>query len=260
VTAAPDDLCVAVVGKDLLLTAELALPRMGDLPAPDDVCPLGAHAGGPLWGVATSVVPTHLRRLDWSAAALGVAPDLAHLLARGLHVMSWRAEHQFCGRCRSPLEDQTWHLGRHCPTCQTNAFISPAPVVLVAVLRDGPSGREILLARHTYRDTVNWLLVGGWVDPGETLEQAAQREAHEEVGLAVTDLAYWGSEAWGLAGPGILVTLFTARLADPAAEPVPDRHELSEARFFPLTALPDQRAPLHHISGQFLDQLAASVH
>ena len=259
-TAAPDDPCVAVVGKDLLLTAEFGLPRLADLPAPDDVCPLGAFAGRPLWAAATAVVPTLLRRLGWSAAVAGVEPDLVHHLARGLHTISWRAEHRFCGRCRSRLDDVTWHPGRRCPTCETHTFVSAQPVVLVAVLRDGPSGREILLVRHTYRDTVSWLLIGGWVDPGETLEQAARREAREEVGLAVTDLAYWGSEAWGLDGPGILATLFTARLADPGAEPVPDRHELSEARFFPLTALPDVRAPSHHISGQFLDQLVASVH
>jgi NAD+ diphosphatase len=93
------------------------------------------------------------------------------------------------------------------------------------------------------------------VDPAETFEQAAAREVTEEVGLAVTDLTYYGSEAWGLSGPDVLLAVFTARSVDPTAEPVVDGHALAESRFFPIDALPDGVPPAHLIAARVLADL-----
>lgn len=258
--AAPDDLCVPVSGQDAVLVvsdAGVRLPSLSDLGKwPDDLTPLGSLGGRPVWGAGVTAVPAGLTALDWNTVAARTDTDLTHVVARGVQIVPWRAQTRWCGACRGPLADIESYLGRTCPACQLNLFVPSQPVALVGVMRDGPDGTEILLARHTYRDTRTWLLVGGFVDPAETLEQAAVREAEEEAGLVVTDLAYRGSQAWGMGGPGILVTLFTARPVDPTAEPRPDRHELSDARFFPLTALPEPLPPRHHISGQLLVELA----
>jgi NAD+ diphosphatase len=251
----PDDLAIGVLGTDVILSSGLGLTTVQELGEAADVCPLGTLGGRTVWAVATTVAPGGHARLDWISLAACVGADLTHLAARAVQTLTWRARHRWCGSCRGPMVDLAWYPGRTCHACGINLFVASHPVVLLAVLRDGPHGREVLLARHTYRDTEAWLLIGGWVDPAETLEQAAMREAREEVGLAVTDLRYWGSEAWGLDGPGALITAFTARPVDPTAEPYPDREELSEARYFPLTALPDRRAPGHHISGQLLNDL-----
>jgi NAD+ diphosphatase len=255
----PDDLAIGVVGTDVLLSTGLRLATVQDFPETTDICALGTLDGRPLWAVTTPTADAvSLVRTDWISLAGAADAELTHIAARAVQTMTWRARHRWCGACRGPLDDLPWYPGRRCPACGINLFVSSQPVVIVAILRDGDDGPEILLVRHTYRDTRSWLFIGGWVDPAETLEQAAIREAGEETGIAVTDLRYWGSEAWGLDGPGILVTAFTARPVDPTAAPYPDLRELSDARYFPLSALPLQRAPGHHISGKLLDALVAS--
>jgi NAD+ diphosphatase len=255
----PDDPAIGVFGTDVLLRPRLELAAVQDFLPPADICALGTADGRPLWAVSARAEAGPLVRTDWMSLAATAGPDLTHMGARAVQTLGWRARHRWCGACRGPLRDLAGHPGRTCPACGINLFVSSQPVVLVAILRHGPSGPEVLLARHTYRDTRSWLLIGGWVDPAETLEQAAVREPREEAGIAVTDLTYWGSEAWGLDGPGILVAAFTARPVDPAAVPRPDLHELSDARYFALSDLPQPRAPGHHISGRLLDALAADT-
>jgi NAD+ diphosphatase len=257
----PTDAAIGVLGTDVLLRPGLELASVQDFPAPADICPLGTLDGRPLWAVSPSwpdADPGSLVRSDWISLAATAGPDLTHVGARAVQTIGWRAQHRYCGACRTLLEELPYP-GRTCPACGVNVFITSHPVVLVAVLRDAAHGPEVLLARHTYRDTRSWLLIGGWVDPAETLEAGAAREAAEEAGIAVTDLRYWGSEAWGLDGPGVLITAFTARPVDPTAEPRPDLHELSDARYFPLSDLPAPRAPAHHISGRLLDELTATA-
>jgi NAD+ diphosphatase len=254
----PSDAAIGVLGTDVLLRPGLELASVQDFPAAADICPVGTVDGRPLWAVSADGDPGSLVRSDWISLAATAGPYLTHIGARAVQTLRWRAQHRYCGACREPLRELPYP-GRTCPACGVSVFVTSHPVVLVAVLRDGPRGREVLLARHTYRDTRSWLLIGGWVDPAETLEAAAAREATEEAGIAVTDLTYWGSEAWGLDGPGIIIAAFTARPVDPSAVPRPDLHELSDARYFPLSDLPQPRAPGHHISGRLLDALAASV-
>jgi NAD+ diphosphatase len=255
----PTDLCLPVCDRDLLLWPDGRVPTLAQLPEPAELVPIGTLDGQPLWAANLPTRPDGLTRLDWGLVASTTRPALTQAAARAMQIVTWRAQHRWCGACRTELAEIEWYVGRSCPQCGLSVFATAQPVALVAILRDGPDGREILLARHSYRDTQSWLLVGGWVDPAESLEQAAIREAQEEVGLAVTDLVYWGSEAWGMAGPGILVSLFLAAPVDPDAPPQPDPGELAEARYFPLRSLPAPLPPLHHISGRLLTELASTA-
>jgi NAD+ diphosphatase len=145
---------------------------------------------------------------------------------------------------------------RKCPACDQFEWASPLVAAIVVVWRPGADGRrEALLVRHTYRHQDTWALVGGLLDPAETLEQTARREVAEEVGLEVGELTYGGSEHWGLNGPDMLLCVFTAEVLDPLAEPRPDAREIAEARFFPVDALPESRIPDHTITGRLLTSL-----
>jgi NAD+ diphosphatase len=241
---ATDHWCAAVSDRDLVVapgSAGWALPRLGDLPTglANAPVPLGTLDGTPVWGVSLDTVPAGLVAIGWLECLGQPSPDLTRLAARAIQVMAWRAGHRYCGACRTELVDLDGQAGRRCPGCRRTAYIKAQPVALVAVWRATDAGREVLLARHTYGGTRGiWAIIGGFVDPAETLEEAARREVAEEVGLEVTDLVYVGSEPWGMSGPDVLLVGFTGRAVDPAAPPMVDGHELAEARYFPTDQVP----------------------
>jgi NAD+ diphosphatase len=164
----------------------------------------------------------------------------------------WRATHRFCGECGGALADCPGFSTRQCPACGTLPYVGRllAPVVIVAVHR----GDELLLVRH---HAELWALVAGYVDPGETLEQAVAREVAEEVGLEVTDIRYAGSKGWSLDDPGVLMAAFTARCAADA-EPVADGVELSAARFYTRAELPANRPAPHSFAAPLIAAFESS--
>jgi NAD+ diphosphatase len=255
----PQDPCAAVIGRDLVVRTgaggDRMLPRVGELPSDGNPVLLGAWHGAPVWGATVAAVPAGFETLSWSGCLSQPDTALTAVAARAIQVVRFRSDHRYCGACRTGLRDGPIPYGRVCPSCGLTVYASSQPVALVALLRDGARGREVLLARHTYGAAHLWVLVGGYVDTAETLEQAARREAVEEVGLVAAELTYLGSEAWGLNGTGVLLAVFTAGLADPAAEPVVDGHEIAEARFFPLDDLPSPLPPPRSIVSRTLAHL-----
>jgi NAD+ diphosphatase len=104
--------------------------------------------------------------------------------------------------------------------------------MIVLVTRD--DGREALLARGTRFPIPMWSCLAGFVEPGETLEEAVHREVREEVGLEVDDVRYWGSQPWPF--PHSLMLGFTASWA--GGEIVPDPVEIAEAGWYRRDDLP----------------------
>jgi NAD+ diphosphatase len=259
---APGDLCVPVCDRDVLLQPEPGggwrLPTLAAVDGYTDIAPIGTVDGHPVWATAVASPPGGgLQLVDWSGCTDQPDAGLTWLTARAIAIVRWRRTHRFCGACRTELADVDFAVGRTCPSCGLFTFAKAQPVALVAVWRHSPAGRlEVLLARHTYGAKHLWALVGGFADPAESLERAAQREVLEEVGLRVTDLEYVESQAWGIDGPDVLLTAFTARSADPHAEPAVDGAELAEAHFFPVDDLPTPTPPAHLIAGRLLARLA----
>ncbi|MBY8872098.1 NUDIX domain-containing protein [Micromonospora sp. PLK6-60] len=270
---APGDLALPVAGHKLLTGPDGAFPRIGELPDRADWVPVGTLDGVPAW--AADVADTEALPGDWQSwrrLAAHLPEPLATLAGRALAVITWRRTHRWCGACRAELADVPGETARRCPGCQLYVPLRLSAAVLVAITRPGPAGRsapagraasasrpaELLLVRHSYGPTGLWALVAGFVEAGETLEAAAHREVREEVGLALDRVAYFGSQPWAMSGPGTLLTGFTATAADPNAEPVVDGRELTEARWFPLDALPAELPPAYSISRWLIDAVAAS--
>ena len=133
----------------------------------------------------------------------------------------------------------------------TRPFKIPVSVLVVIHRRNG----EVLLIERADHPGY-WQSVTGSLDRAdEPLEQTARREVAEEVGLEVGELTYVGSEHWGLNGPNMLLSVFTAEVLDPQAEPRVDGREIAEARFFPVDALPENRIPDYTITGRVLCSL-----
>ncbi|NES14308.1 MULTISPECIES: NAD(+) diphosphatase [Micromonospora] len=259
---APGDLALPVAGRKLLTGPEGGLPRIADLPADLDWVPVGTLDGTPAWAAEVADPGTlagHWR--GWRSLATELPAPQADLAGRALAVLTWRRTHRWCGACRTELADVPGETARRCPDCGLTVFVPLSVAVLVAITRPGRAGRpdELLLVRHAYGPTGLWALVAGFVEAGESLEAAAHREVGEEVGLTIGRPRYVDSQPWAMSGPGTLLAGFTATVTEPDAEPVVDPRELTEARWFPVDALPAELPPAYSISRWLIDLVAAGT-
>ncbi|MFF3866924.1 NAD(+) diphosphatase [Micromonospora sp. NPDC001898] len=259
-TPQPGDLALAVAGRKLLAGPGGRFPRVAELPADSAWVPLGTLDEVPAWGVELAdeqALPGRWR--SWRTLAAELPAPLADLAGRALSVLTWRRTHRWCGACRAELADVPGEQSRRCPDCDLYVPMQLSAAVLVAITRPGPAGSpdELLLVRHADGPPELWALVAGYVEAGESLEAAARREVGEEVGLTLDAISYFGSQPWAVSGPGVLLAGFTATAADPAAEPVVDGKELTQARWFPVDALPAELPSAYSISRWLVDHVAA---
>jgi NAD+ diphosphatase len=132
-------------------------------------------------------------------------PAEAALLAFARSMAYWHARHRFCGACGSPTESrEAGHL-RACPACGAQHFPRTDPAVIVRVEHRG----RCLLGRSAGWDPGVYSVLAGFVEPGESLEQAVAREVLEEAGVQVSAVRYHSSQPWPF--PASLMVGFTAR-------------------------------------------------
>jgi NAD+ diphosphatase len=118
--------------------------------------------------------------------------DLFWIAARAVQVVDWDRTHQLCGRCGVPLKTSQTERAKECPKCGLLQFPRLAPAIIVLVER----GNELLLARSRHFMPGMYSVLAGFVEPGESLEEAVVREVREEVGISVKDIKYFGSQPW----------------------------------------------------------------
>ncbi|MBR9972243.1 NAD(+) diphosphatase [Magnetospirillum sulfuroxidans] len=148
------------------------------------------------------------------------------ILATGRALVNWHRTAKFCGRCGSPTESREGGHVRVCLDIACNA--QHYPRTDNAVIMQVTDGDNILLHRQPSWPAGMWSVLAGFVEPGETLEQAVIRETHEETGIIVDDIRYAGSQPWPF--PASLMVGFTARAI--GGQLCPDLHELEDARWF----------------------------
>lgn len=167
------------------------------------------------------------------------------------HLLDWDRSHRFCGRCSQPMENKADERAKHCPACGLVNYPRLSPAVIVAVVR----GDELLLARNKRFRGPFYSVLAGFVEPGETLEDCVRREIREEVGLAVDNIRYFGSQPWPF--PNSLMVGFVADYA--GGEIQVDNAELMEADWFPAHALPQVPAKIS-IARQLIDWFVNARH
>ena len=175
----------------------VVLPR--DFRAPDD------------WAVLRTVGPT----LSASDAALVVQ---AQALAE------WHRAHRFCPRCGGALRSSGGGYVLRCEGCERQHFPRTDPAVIMLVT----DGDRALLGRQSSWPPGRFSTLAGFVDPGESLEQAVAREVMEEAGVEVTDVTYFGNQPWPF--PSSLMVGFFARAVTTDIQV--DGDELEAARWF----------------------------
>ncbi|HLL52601.1 MAG TPA: NAD(+) diphosphatase [Myxococcaceae bacterium] len=152
------------------------------------------------------------------------------LAGRAFQLIDFDRTHQFCGRCGERTEQPPTERAKRCPRCGLLAYPRVAPAVIVLIRR----GREALLARGKRFPLPFYSTLAGFVEPGESLEEALAREVMEEVGIAVKDLRYFGSQPWPF--PHSLMIGFNAEYA--GGELTLDPSEILDAAWFTADNLP----------------------
>ena len=161
--------------------------------------------------------------------------DEAHLLTYVRALTIWRGRHRHCGVCGAPTAPHSAGHVLTCTSCGTQFFprIDPAIIVLVT------DGTHALLGRQSAWPAGRYSALAGFVEPGESLEEAVAREVCEETGARVRSTRYFASQPWPF--PASLMLGFHARAPQ---EPIRLDGELEEARWFELEQLRAERAPL----------------
>ncbi|ACB75453.1 NAD(+) diphosphatase [Opitutus terrae] len=253
-TPGPDEPCLVIEGKRLLVRAA----AVASGPRSEDARLLPGYAALAGWPGA-AVAPLQIGELDgrncwmlgvenaelrapagceWieTRALLGVfTPAQWHAVSCARHLYWWQSRHRFCGVCGTPTELATDEPARRCPRCGALFFPVVSPAVIVAITR----GEELLLAHNRNFPAGMFSLLAGFVDPGETLEQAVVREVREEVGIEIGGLSYVESQPWAF--PNSLMIGFRARRV--GGEIVADGKEIEEAGWFRRSALPQIPQP-----------------
>lgn len=157
------------------------------------------------------------------------------LLNRVLHGGQWHEESRFCPSCNGPTAWKAGEFAKECTLCGFVQYPRINPAVIMAVL----DGDHILLAKNAQSSFPFWSLLAGYVEIGESMEQAVVREVLEESGLHVEQVEYVASQPWAFSQS--LMIGYTCRLC-PGVQRSDlniDLHELAEAAWFPLTDLPE---------------------
>jgi NAD+ diphosphatase len=149
---------------------------------------------------------------------------------RAVQIVEWDRSHQFCGRCGHATERVPGEFARACPVCAVPEYPRLSPAVIVRIER----GDEILLARGPATPPGMYSTLAGFVEPGESLEEAVVREVREEVGVELADVRYFGSQPWPF--PHSLMIGFTASYA--GGELTPQEGEIEHAAWFTPHAMP----------------------
>lgn len=148
----------------------------------------------------------------------------AGLLAYARALCIWRSNHRHCGRCGAPSRPTRAGHALQCSACGHETFprIDPAIIVLVS------DGRRALLGRQAAWPPGRYSTIAGFVEPGESLEDAVRREVLEETGIEVHHTRYHSSQPWPF--PSSLMLGFEA--SSPGGTPVSGDSELEDVRWF----------------------------
>jgi NAD+ diphosphatase len=228
--------------------AAIFLGREAEAPRFARTLPAGAAVPKP-------ILVEDLRTLASDGRLSGPALALAGC-ARSL--IAWHARHRFCANCGAGTEAAPSGWRRQCPACGAQHFPRLDPVVIMLVTR----GDRCLLGREGRFPPGMWSCLAGFVEPGETIEEAARREAMEEAGVPLGAVAYAFCQPWPFPSQ-LMLGLVAEALAD---DLVPDLSELADARWFTREEValmlarghpegffaPPPAAIAHHLMGRFV--------
>ncbi|UUZ46611.1 NAD(+) diphosphatase [Massilia sp. B-10] len=240
-------------GQLLVRSDDLALPGNAQLDglvqAPERVLPvgtLGEQYCRAAWCERDTPAPDGY---EWRGlrSLFGTLDDgFMGVAGRAGQIAEWARTHRFCGACATPMQLVSGERCFKCPACRHDRVSAHFMLTMMVLIR---KGEHVLLAMHTASPSKRFTPLAGFLEAGESIEEAVHREVYEEVGLRVHNLQYFASQSWPF--PHSLMIAFTADYLD--GDIRIDENELSEARWFgPDDAWPE-RVPHISISSILVD-------
>lgn len=163
-----------------------------------DALYLGASSGGPMLAadvpVDVEALPEGLKAIDHRSIYMQGLIDPAELgaLAQAASLLAWNRTHRFCGRCGHPTLSRSGGYKRVCSHCSAELFPRTDPVaIMLTVTQDA-----CLLGRSPHFAPGMFSTLAGFIEPGETIENAVRRETLEESGIRIGRVAYHASQPW----------------------------------------------------------------
>jgi NAD+ diphosphatase len=220
----------------------LGWATLADAPDDAELVLLGLDNGRPHFAAYTPGMRAPKGR---SARLFGLldqfAPGEAATYAAARSVLDWHSRHQFCANCGHQTAMFRAGWGRNCPNCHAEHFPRVDPVVIMIAEHDG----RALLGRQPAFPPGRYSALAGFLEPGESIEEAVVREIAEEAGVRVRDVRYIASQPWPF--PSSLMVACVGMADDDAI--TLDTHELEDAIWVPRDVV---RAVLAGESGPFL--------
>lgn len=175
---------------------------------------------------------------------MSVPQPVFYLIGRAKQVIEWHNHHHYCGACGEITSTAPVDRSRKCDACNLAFYPKLSPSIIVLVTR----GEEILLAKGANMRGNFYSTLAGFVEPGESIEEAVHREVFEEVGIQINNLRYFSSQSWPF--PNSLMLGFHAEYE--SGELVLQEEEIADAQWFHYANLPNKPAMMS-ISGWLID-------
>jgi NAD+ diphosphatase len=160
--------------------------------------------------VVRNEVPAPMRSpAMFRALGMLVAEDAA-TFGTALSLIAWHNTHRFCPRCGSTTTLFRAGWGRKCDACGTEHFPRTDPVVIMLAEYDG----KALVGRQPRFPPGNYSALAGFLEPGESIEEAVRREIMEEAGIPCGAVRYFASQPWPFGGAQLMIACVAEALAD----------------------------------------------
>ena len=191
-----------------------------------DLVFLGTGDGTPHFAaISASPGPAAVMRSPAMFRALSMLQaSEAAIFGTAISVLGWHAGHGFCGRCGSATAVFRAGWGRKCTACGTEHFPRTDPVVIMLAEYEG----KVLVGRQSRFPAGNYSALAGFLEPGETIEEAVRRELLEESNIPTAAVRYVASQPWPFGGSQLMIACIAEATADAITI---DTHELEDAKW-----------------------------
>ncbi len=167
------------------------------------------------------------------------------IAAKAYSIIQWDKNHRYCGRCGELTEHKTGSFERICHTCQLAHFPRISPSVILLIKKQD----HLLMARSPHFPPNVYGLIAGFIEVGESIEEAIHREVKEEIGITVKNCQYFGSQSWPF--PDSLMIGFIADYA--AGELIINQDEIEAAGWYRFDHLPGRPSTSISIAAKLIN-------
>lgn len=174
-----------------------------------------------------------------------LGPEWFKPVTKAFQILQWDKNHTYCGRCGQKTHITPDILERYCADCSLVFYPRISPAVIVLIKKEN----QILMARSPHFPPGVYGLIAGFIEAGESVEDALCREVKEEVNIEIKNIQYFGSQPWPF--PDSLMLAFTADYA--SGDVQIDHKEIEEANWYDIDHLPGRPSLSFSIAHELID-------